>query len=188
MQFVHDRGWRLLQLTHIAGDGVCHRLCLQGTWIGDYCSGDLPGQLAAHDLLVDDFTPAETDLCVMVDPRSRRACLRPAEPVDGQAHLPLCGLCRNALAAMRGFPRLPDAGATAAAVPGLTAMWLSLGGDQDRRELSHHLRHPLAKILGWAEILHDDDTLGPAHTGPLDVIYQAAKDLRRLLDATASPL
>ena len=67
-------------------------------------------------------------------------------------------------------------------------MWLSLGGEQDRRELSHHLRHPLAKILGWAEILHDDDTLGPAHTGPLDVIYQAAKDLRRLLDATASPL
>ncbi|MEU4626325.1 PAS domain S-box protein [Actinoplanes sp. NPDC023801] len=26
-------------------------------------------------------------------------------------------------------------------------------------ELSHHLRHPVAKILGWAEILHDDDTM-----------------------------
>ena len=57
----------------------------------------------------------------------------------------------------------------------------------ERRELSHHLRHPVAKILGWAEILHDDDTVDPVHARRMRVIYQCAQDLQRLLDTVASP-
>ena len=187
MQLVDGHGWRLVQLSHVDGAGVCHRLCRDRHWIGDYCDRDLPGQLSAHALAAEDFTVADVDCCVMVDPSSRLACLRPAEPVDGQAHLPLCGSCRHALAMMRGFPRLPDAHPRVAAVPGLNARWFSLGDEQDRRELSHQIRHPIANILGWAEILQDDDTLDPVHARRLHVIHQSAKDLQRLLDHVAFP-
>ena len=88
---------------------------------------------------------------------------------------------------MEGFPRQRDMQSASAAVPQVTAMWLR-SGDQDRRELSHHIRHPVAKILGWAEILHDDDTVDPVHASRMRVIYQCAQDLQRLLDNVASPL
>ena len=188
MQLVHAGGWRLLSVPHVDGRDDCYRLCYEQVWVSDRRAGELADQLGEQGLQAGDFTAATFDCCVMVDPGSRIACLLPAEPVDGQAHLPLCALCRRALATMAGFPRHHDHETASAAVPQLSARWLSSSGDPDRRELSHHLRHPVAKILGWAEILHDDDTVDPVHARQLKVIYQCARDLQRLLDSVASPL
>ncbi|WIM93075.1 histidine kinase dimerization/phospho-acceptor domain-containing protein [Actinoplanes oblitus] len=188
MQLIHARGWRLSPVPHVDGQGGCHRLYRDRFWVSDRLAGELEEQLAEQGLRVEDFTPAGFDCCVMVDPGSQIACLRPAESVDGQAHLPLCAGCRHGLASMGGFPRHREIEVARTAVPRLTAMWLSLGDDDGRRELSHHIRHPVAKILGWAEILTDDDTVDPAHARQLSVIYQCARDLQRLLDNVASPL
>ncbi|AEV86720.1 histidine kinase [Actinoplanes sp. SE50] len=188
MQLVHAGGWRLLQIPDITDPGLCYRLCRDRIWAGDCHTTELHDRLALLGLSLDDFTTAGIDCCIMVDPSSHIACLRPAEPVDGQAHLPLCSLCRHNLTQMRGFPRHRDIHQPAAAIPHLSTLWQHLDTDHDRRELSHHLRHPIAKILGWAEVLHDDTTMRPAQAHQINVIYQSACDLQQLLDNAASPL
>ncbi|WIM94534.1 histidine kinase dimerization/phospho-acceptor domain-containing protein [Actinoplanes oblitus] len=67
-------------------------------------------------------------------------------------------------------------------------LWRDAAGDPHQRELAHHLRHPVAKILGWAEILHDDHTMPDTQAQQLQVIYQSAQDLQRQLDQAACPL
>jgi hypothetical protein len=176
MQLTRTGGWRLMQLPHLDGNKICHRLCHDGAWIGDYLTAELPAQLGGHGLLLDEFNAADSDGCVVVDPRTGAACRHVAEPVDGQAHLPMCGQCRRLLAAMRGFPRPSDTRPPAVALVG--------AGDQ--RELAHHVRHSLTKIIGWSEVLHEDCTLDAAHARRIGVIYQAAGDLQRLLDAGAA--
>ena len=186
MQLTHSGGWRLSLIPHADGKDSCYRLCRDRVWAGDCPVSQLTDHLAGHGLVFDDFTAAHIDCCVMVDPSTHVACLRPAEPVDGHNHLPLCGMCRQTLTRMYGFPRPRDLQTPAAVLPHLSNLWRNVG-DQHRQELAHHLRHPVAKILGWAEILHDD-ALPAVHTRQLQVIYQSAQELQRLLNQAASPL
>ncbi|GAA4609532.1 hypothetical protein BJY16_007371 [Actinoplanes octamycinicus] len=188
MQLVHVNGWRLSPIPSVDGGDGCYRLCRDRIWVHDCPAAQLADLLTGHGVTFDDFAAAHVDCCVMVDPSTRIACLRPAEPVDGQGHLPLCGLCRQSLAAMYGFPRPRNLPAPAEALPHLSALWHGLGTEQHRHELSHHIRHPIAKILGWAEILRDDDTLDPQQVRQLQVIYRSARDLQQILDHVASPL
>ena len=186
MQLTHSGGWRLSLIPHADGKDSCYRLCRDRVWAGDCPVSQLTDLLAGHGLVFDDFTAAHIDCCVMVDPSTHVACLRPAEPVDGHNHLPLCGMCRQTPTRMYDFPCPRDLQTPAAVLPHLSNLWRNVG-DQHRQELAHHLRHPVAKILGWAEILHDD-ALPAVHTRQLQVIYQSAQELQRLLNQAASPL
>lgn len=186
MQRVHASGWRLMQLPDLGGEDICHRLCRDDIWIGDYQSAELATGLGGHGVLIDEFIAADEEWCVMVDPRTGSACEHLAEPVDGRAHLPMCRQCRRFLSAMRGFPRHGDTRTSAVALARLGGVAAAGAEERDRRELAHHVRHPLAKILGWAEILQEDDTLGAAQARQIEVIYQAARDLQRLLDAVTT--
>jgi hypothetical protein len=185
MQLVHPHGWRLVHLPAVDQTVPFYRLYRDRVWVGDYRIADL---LPLHGLFFDDFTSAHVECCITIDPSTHIACLRPAEAVDGTAHLPLCAGCRCALARMAGFPARPGTPTASTAISHLADVWRSPAGERDLRELAHHVRHPVAKILGWAEILHDDDSVGPEHARRLEVIYQAAQDLQRLLGGVNAPI
>jgi hypothetical protein len=188
VQIAHGRGWWLAQLPHVDGKDNCFRLYRADIWMADCGSAALPDQLSRYGLLLADFGPVEEERCISVDLGSRLACPRLAEPVDGQAHLPLCGSCRKTLAGMSAFPGQRDIHSASTAVPHLTAIWHGLNDEHGMGELSHRLRHPVAKILGWAEILRDDDSVDPSQASPIEVIYRCASELRELLDSVNSPL
>ncbi|MEV4281545.1 hypothetical protein [Actinoplanes xinjiangensis] len=142
MQLAHAGGWRLALIPHADGEDSCYRLCRDRVWAGDCPGPQLADLMDGHGLVFDDFTTANIDCCVMVDPSTHVTCLRPAEPVDGQNHLPLCGMCRQTLTRMHGFPRPKGLQAPAPALAHLSMLWHDTGAGHHQRELSHHLRHP----------------------------------------------
>ena len=66
-------------------------------------------------------------------------------------------------------------------VPGLDELWLRLGNDEDRRSLSARLRGPIARILGYGELLDADSTLNPDQAHRARVVHESARELQRLL-------
>lgn len=186
MELTHRHGWRFFEVSAVDGN-ACLRLCLDRRWIGDYRPEHLGLQLAAFGVPLADFAPTPDEPCHVVDPSSRLTCPRRAEhtaaPPTGRFRL--CDPCAESLQQMRAAPN-PSVGApttpTGPRPPGLDCLLHALGDEEDHRWLSGQLRQPIAKILGYAELLDDDrDALGTEHGQMVGVIHQSARQLQQVL-------
>lgn len=79
--------------------------------------------------------------------------------------------------ALRAFPSQPDDQDHLAALPRTVAEWFRLGGTETRAEWAHHMRNAVTAVLGWAEILLDDEAVPPQRARQVEAIHQSAVEL-----------
>lgn len=178
MEFVHADGWRIVVLPARAPgrqEGPMFRLIRGFTWQSDMTERDLRLRLDGLGIVLGDMVPGRARPCLTLDRLSRRTCPNHAIETVGAAGATWSQICEHCLAV------------EAQVCPARSRPVLGpVLGTESARQRSERLREAMTKILGYAEILRDDQPVSDdARRRMHQVVHRTAGEVAGMMAETS---
>ncbi len=174
MELVHADGWRIVVLPARATgrkESPVFRLIRGFTWQGDMTDRDLMRRLDGLGIVFGDMMPGRARPCLTLDRLSLRTCPNHAIEAAGASAVAWPRICAHCLAVEA---QVCPTGSRPVLEPP--------AGPESPQRRAERLREAMTKIVGYAEILRDEQSLDDAARRRMQkVVHRTAGELADMM-------